>query len=65
MRDRETRPTWTEAHRHACEVREVLTWPRDKRLRYYGLVEKTRGTQAATRLRDAVNATWKARNDAG
>lgn len=59
----ETRPTSTEAHRHACEVRLVLTWPKEARQRYYAAVAKARGTAAANALRDAVQAAWEARND--
>lgn len=50
-------PTYTEAHRFACEVRDVAGLDDNPaRAAYLKLVEKHRGANAAQRLRDAV---WK------
>lgn len=56
-------PTYTEEHRHACEVRYVLAMP-DKQARraYLDGVEKKRGKQAADMLRDDVLKAWKDRS---
>jgi hypothetical protein len=55
-------PTYTEAHRHACEVRYVLAMPdKNRRRAYLAGVEKARGKPAADRLRTDILNEWKAR----
>jgi hypothetical protein len=55
-------PTYTEAHRHACEVRYVLAMPdKNRRRAYLEGVEKARGKSAADRLREGVMKAWKER----
>ena len=57
-------PTWTEAHRHACEVRYVMGMPtRDQRAGFLDGVERRRGKPAADRLRDDVATAWRARRE--
>jgi hypothetical protein len=47
--------TWTEAHRHACEVRHVENLAPVERETYLQHVAEKRGKEAAARLRrDAV-----------
>jgi hypothetical protein len=54
--------TYTEAHRHACEVRYVLSMQsKDRRRDYLAGVEKARGKPAADRLREGVMKAWKER----
>jgi hypothetical protein len=54
-------PTWTEAHRHACEVRYVVNMPtREARRDYLEGVTKKRGEPAGQALADAVRAAWVA-----
>lgn len=53
-------PTYTEAHRAACEARWVLGMDKDKRTTYYSSVKKARGTVAANKLIKDVNSTRKA-----
>ena len=56
-------PTYSERHRHACEVRYVLAMPNKERRRaYLDAVEKLRGKAAAQRLRDDVLKAWKDRS---
>jgi len=40
----------TEEHRRACEARQVLAWPFQKRRPYLDLVEKRRGEAARQEL---------------
>lgn len=48
-------PTYTERYRHECEVQEVASMPSNEaRREYLALVEKKRGINAATRLREAA-----------
>lgn len=51
-------PTYTEAHRHACEVRFVISLPSNERRKaYLEAVADFRGHEAYQRLRrDAWNA---------
>lgn len=44
----------SEQHRHECEARTVMRWPREERMAYYGLVADKRGRAAAEALRDEV-----------
>jgi hypothetical protein len=54
-------PTYTEAHRHACEVAYVVGLPgRAERISYFALVRERRGAAAAKRLRGEAIAAWKA-----
>lgn len=55
-------PTWTQAHREACEVRQVMRWDKPKRAEYFESVERQRGRAARARLMDAVNREWAAQN---
>lgn len=55
----ETRPTYTEAHRRACEARLVLSWPLAKRRAYLQDIERTRGAQSAQSLRDEIQTQWR------
>lgn len=58
-------PTWTEAHRHACEVRHVLALPsRGHRAAYLEAVAAKRGQPAADRLRADVQSAWAAARSA-
>ena len=49
-------PEQTEAHRRACEAREVLLWPLEQRREYLRDVERIRGKDAAYDLRAEVLA---------
>lgn len=53
--------TYSEAWRHACEVRTVLDMPVDRRNGFIDLVAKRRGLEAARVLRADVYRTWIAR----
>lgn len=54
-------PTWSDAHRHACEVRYVLALPgRLARRVHLDGIERRRGAVAADRLRADVAAAWRA-----
>lgn len=57
--------TWSEEHRHACEVRHVLAM-REPALRreYLEGVAKRRGAEAAERLRADVLEAWHRRRAA-
>lgn len=56
-------PTYSEEHRHACEVRYVVSLPdKHKRRAHLDAVEKLRGKAAAQRLRDDVLKAWKDRS---
>lgn len=61
----EARPTWTEAHRHACEVRYVraMRWDAERE-DYLTGVAKQRGAAAAQRLRRDVSGRGHARGAA-
>lgn len=65
MKQRATAPggaTWSEEHRHACEVRYVLAMPsREERAAYLDALPRFRGKAAAERLRADVAAAWRAR----
>ena len=55
-------PTYTEAHRHACEVRHVADLPSDaERSRYLVLVREARGEATSTNLRTAAWMEMKRR----
>ena len=43
--------TWSEAHRHACEVRYVRGLSDTRRAEFLAGVEQKRGAEAARRLR--------------
>ena len=67
-----TGPTWTEAHRHACEVRFVCSLPRAARQRYINgdgdrarPLAAIRGQAATDRLVADVRAAWAERKQAG
>lgn len=53
--------TWSEAHRAACEAREVMRWSGEERRAYYAKVRAVRGQDAAAGLIAAVNREWKDR----
>lgn len=53
-------PTWTQAYRVACEVRQVMQWDKPTRADYFERVERSRGRKARVRLMDAVNREWAA-----
>lgn len=55
----ETRPTWTEEHRAACEARTVMRWGKAQRSAYYRDVEKKRGRPALDRLIADVKREWE------
>lgn len=62
----EVRPTWSEAHRHACEVRYCLSRGRAWTIEYRIGVERHRGREAGDRLwRDVVKAAREARMNEG
>ena len=50
--------TWSEAHRAACEAREVMKWSGEERRAYYAKVRAVRGQDAAAVLIAAVNREW-------
>jgi hypothetical protein len=51
---------YTEAHRHACEVRFVCALPtRPERAEYLDGVDKRRGLDAGQRLRQDVLTEWR------
>lgn len=47
-------PTYTKAHRLACEVRVVLAWPLDQRQAFLLEVEKCRGASGRALLEAAL-----------
>ena len=52
-------PTYTEAWRHECEVRYIISMPgREQRAGYVEAVAKRRGQPAAERLRSSVRQLW-------
>lgn len=51
--------TWSEAHRAACEAREVMRWPGEKRKDYYAKVRQVRGDAALAALIADVNREWR------
>ena len=53
-----------EAHRRACEAREVLRWPLEQRREYLAAVERQRGKVAADILRAEIKAQHAARQKA-
>lgn len=53
-----------EEFRKACEVRWLLTQPREKRHEYYSLVEKARGPEAAKALVADVMEEYRRRQGA-
>lgn len=55
----------TEARRLACEIEWILRQPRAERMRYFGMVERSRGTEAARRLDAQVRAEFKRRMEKG
>ena len=58
--------TWSEAHRHACEVRYCLSRGRAWTIEYRIGVERHRGREAGDRLwRDVVKAAREARMNKG
>lgn len=51
--------TSSEQHRHACEIRFVISLPSaSKRKAFLDGVEQKRGKAAADRLRDDVETEW-------
>jgi hypothetical protein len=53
-------PTYTEAHRHACEVQMVVDmYGKAERTKYLVLVREHRGIDAAKRLRNDAIVAWK------
>lgn len=54
--------TWTEEHRHACEVRYVAAMPtRQQRADYLEAIDKRRGQAAGDALRAGLREMWAAR----
>lgn len=53
----------TEAHRLACEVRLVLSWPLDKRRAYLADVQRHRGDAGVQYLKDAIQAEFYRRKE--
>lgn len=49
-------PTWTERHRHACEVRAICAMGEGARKDYLSMVEQKRGHTAAVSLACDVRA---------
>lgn len=56
-------PTWTEAHRLACEVRSILSMPLEDRRRFLRIVERERGQEATQRLKNALIAEHNRRKN--
>ena len=54
----------TEAHRLACEARQVLAWPLDKRRDYLARVAEKRGADACEYLKAAIKQQWAKRREA-
>jgi hypothetical protein len=53
-------PTYTEKHRHACEVDDVLAMPdKGARKAYLAAVARHRGPAHAERLKEAVVQAWR------
>ncbi len=52
--------TWSEAHRAACEAREVMRWPSEQRKAHYAKVKQLRGDAALAALIADVNREWRA-----
>ena len=58
-------PTWTEQHRHECEVRHVCGLPgHEARREYLDGIERKRGKPAADTLRADVRKVFEARKSA-
>ena len=57
-------PEAVEAHRRACEAREVLRWPLERRRAYLDAVERQRGKVAADILRAEIKVQHAARQKA-
>lgn len=55
--------TWSEEHRFACEAREVMRWPGEKRKDYYAKVKINRGESALATLIAVVNREWRSANE--
>jgi hypothetical protein len=51
--------TWGPAHLAACEAREVMRWPGEKRREYYAKVQSSRGDAAVASLIADVNREWR------
>lgn len=51
--------TWTVEHLRACEAREVMRWPRERRQAYYAKVKAVRGEAGLRELVEAVNEQWR------
>jgi hypothetical protein len=60
----ETRPTYTEDYRRACEARLVLSWPLAKRRAYLADIERIRGAAAADALRTEMQVQHSAAKSA-
>ena len=54
--------TWSEAHRAACEAREVMRWSGEECREYYARVRAVRGQDSAAGLIAAVNLEWEDRD---
>lgn len=57
--------TWGESHRGACEAREVMRWPSEKRNGYYAKVKSIRGDAAVAALIADVNRELREANGVG
>lgn len=56
----------SEEFRRACEAREVMKWPREKRTAHYEAIKLIRGQEATTALIDEVKKQYRIReNDMG
>lgn len=51
--------TYSEEHRHACEVRYLANLPLQTRRKVLGLIGDARGIQAQKRLQDELTILWK------
>lgn len=49
----------TEEHRRACEARQILAWPFEKRRPYLDLVGKRRGEDAQKELEMEVKRQYR------
>lgn len=50
--------TSSEAHRAACEAREVATWDTERLNSFLEKVAKARGQAAADKLREGARQAW-------
>lgn len=51
--------SYSEEHRHACEVRYLANLPLQTRRKVLGLIGDARGIEAQKRLQDELIILWK------